>query len=79
MMVEGKGADRLEHGALEMRLGYGFSVFHCLPQSLAEAGVGLDGLMDEATARELATQAGFSSFTVLAVEDPVKVFYHLTP
>lgn len=81
LMVEPKCAERLEErvGDPQRRLRYGFSMFHCLPQSLVGGGAGLGGLMGEAKARELATEAGFTSFTVLPVEDASRAFFHLTP
>jgi hypothetical protein len=53
VIVEGKSADGLEPGGQEMRLKYGFSMFHCLPQSMADGGVGLGNMLTEATVREL--------------------------
>jgi SAM-dependent methyltransferase len=80
LMNEAKVGDCLEEnigpqGALD----YGISVFHCLPQSLAEGGAGLGACMGQAKARELAAEAGFGSFTVLPIDEAYGSFYDLRP
>lgn len=40
LMVEAKVGDLLEED-IAQQTNYGWSVFHCLPQSLAEGGAGL--------------------------------------
>jgi hypothetical protein len=79
VMVEGHGLDRMKQGSVRMRLNYGFSMFHCLPQSMNDNGVSLGGMLREETARDLAAKAGFSSFSLLPIEDRGKGFYHLLP
>ncbi len=79
MMVEGNDPGGMEDDDVQLRLRYGASMFHCLPQSLAEGGVGLGAVLSEAAARELALQAGFSTFRALPIEDPARAFYHLAP
>jgi SAM-dependent methyltransferase len=78
LMADGKFFDRLEDGIGQPGARFaGFSVFHCLPQSLADNGAGLGGLIGENTKRELARQAGFSSFEVLPIDDDFMSFYCL--
>jgi SAM-dependent methyltransferase len=57
---------------------YGWSVFHCLPVSLVDDGVGTGTVMREATLRDYATEAGFSDVEVLPIEDEFFRFYRLT-
>ncbi|WP_380675154.1 class I SAM-dependent methyltransferase [Salinigranum sp. GCM10025319] len=58
---------------------YGWSVFHCLPVSMVDDGVGTGTVMREATLREYATTAGFSDVEVLPIENEFFRFYRLTP
>jgi SAM-dependent methyltransferase len=58
---------------------YGWSVFHCLPVSLVDDGVGTGTVMREETLRGYATEAGFSSLDVLPIENEFFRFYRLTP
>ncbi len=78
LMADGKFSDRLEEGIGQPGGRFaGYSVFHCLPQSLAENGAGLGALIGETTKRELARQAGFSTFEALPIEDDFMAFYCL--
>ncbi len=54
------------------------SPFHCLTVSLASGGAGLGTIIGEAGARELAVQAGFSSFEKLTIESATQQFFLLT-
>ena len=56
---------------------YGWSVFHCLPVSVADDGVGTGTVMRADTLREYATQAGFSDVVVLPVENEFFRLYRL--
>jgi hypothetical protein len=56
---------------------YGWSVFHCLPVSLVDDGVGTGTVMREATLRDYATEAGFSGVEVLPIEDEFFRVYRL--
>lgn len=59
---------------------YGVSVLYCLSVSLAGGGPGLGSLgLPEPTLRELCTQAGFTGFRRLPVEDPVNAVYQVQP
>jgi SAM-dependent methyltransferase len=78
LMADGRFSDRLEEGIGQPGARFaGYSVFHCLPQSLAENGAGLGALIGESTKRDLARQAGFSSFEVLPIADDFMAFYCL--
>jgi len=57
---------------------YGFSVLHCLPASMAEAGSAATGtVMRPATLRAYAIEAGFRDMHVLPIENPFYTFYRL--
>ena len=58
---------------------YGWSVFHCLPVSMVDDGVGTGTVMREETLREYATEAGFSDVEVLPIDNEFFRFYRLTP
>ena len=63
------------------RLYYGFSVFRCLPVGMVgEGAVGRTGTVIRAdTVRHYAEEAGFSSFSVLPIENDFWRFYLLRP
>ncbi len=79
-VVEPKAADRLEDncGAISTMY-YGFSVFHCMTQSLASGGPGLGTCMGPARTQELMKEAGFSDFEALDIRSPVLSFYAVRP
>ncbi|HEU5002011.1 MAG TPA: class I SAM-dependent methyltransferase [Actinomycetota bacterium] len=55
---------------------YGFSLLLCMPVSLAHGGAGLGTLgLPESKLRELATSAGFSSVTKVAMDNPINNLY----
>jgi len=54
---------------------YGFSVFHCLTQSLAQGGAGLGACLGPTRTLALFTAAGFSRARALAIKSPVNLFY----
>lgn len=77
---EAKASDRLEENATPMgRLLYAASCMHCLTVSLAGGGLGLGTVVGPEKARELALEAGFSSFQVLPVEHPFHRLFLLRP
>ena len=79
-IVEPKAADRLEDNINALgTVYYGFSIFHCMTQSLARGGPGLGTCMGPATAEKLLRQAGFRTFRVLEVKSQVNLFYAATP
>jgi SAM-dependent methyltransferase len=79
-IVEPKAADRLEdnrHAVATMF--YGFSLFHCMTQSLARGGPGLGTCMGPGTAQQLLREAGFSRFEILPLKSQVNLFYAARP
>lgn len=79
-IVEPKAADRLEdnrHAVATMF--YGFSLFHCMTQSLARGGPGLGTCMGPGTAHKLLREAGFSRFEILPLKSQVNLFYAARP
>jgi SAM-dependent methyltransferase len=56
---------------------YGWSVFHCLPVSMVDDGVGTGTVMRAETLREYATEAGFSDVEVLPIENEFFRLYRL--
>ena len=76
LAIEPKAADRLENNLNPIvTMYYGFSVLHCMTQSLAHGGPGLGTCMGPARARSLMREAGLSRFDVLEIKSPVLAFY----
>lgn len=75
-VIEPKVSDNLEdnQNAIATML-YGFSVFHCMTQSLAEGGEGLGTCMGPGKAEELIRGTGFSHFEILDIKSQVNLFY----
>jgi|SRR5579862_1034627 len=59
------------------RLLYSVSTLYCMTTSLAHEGAGIGAAMGEPKARELASQAGFSQFLKLPIDDPFSLLYEL--
>jgi 2-polyprenyl-3-methyl-5-hydroxy-6-metoxy-1,4-benzoquinol methylase len=79
-IVEPKAADRLENNMNPVAtMFYGFSIFHCMTQSLARGGPGLGTCMGPGTAEKLVKEAGFKSFQVLDIKSQVNLFYAAKP
>jgi 2-polyprenyl-3-methyl-5-hydroxy-6-metoxy-1,4-benzoquinol methylase len=79
-VVEPKAADRLEDNLNPVAtMFYGFSIFHCMTQSLARGGPGLGTCMGPAVAERLLREAGFKTFHILEVKSQVNLFYAATP
>jgi ubiquinone/menaquinone biosynthesis C-methylase UbiE len=79
-VVEPKAADRLEDNRNPVAtMFYGFSIFHCMTQSLARGGPGLGTCMGPAMAERLLREAGFSSFEILPLKSQVNAFYAARP
>ena len=79
-IVEPKAADRLEDNLNPVAtMFYGFSIFHCMTQSLARGGPGLGTCMGPGTAQALLKEAGFSAFRILDVKSQVNLFYAAKP
>ena len=79
-IVEPKAADRLEDNLNPVAtMFYGFSIFHCMTQSLARGGPGLGTCMGPGIAEKLLKEAGFSQFRILDVKSQVNLFYAAQP
>jgi ubiquinone/menaquinone biosynthesis C-methylase UbiE len=79
-VVEPKAADRLEDNLNPVAtMFYGFSIFHCMTQSLARGGPGLGTCMGPAATQRLLKQAGYSDFRILDVKSQVNLFYAARP
>lgn len=75
-VVEPKAADRLEDNRHPVgTMFYGFSVLHCMTQSLAEGGPGLGTCMGPARTEALLREAGFERFEQLEIKSRVNLFY----
>jgi len=79
-VVEPKVANRLEdnHNPVATMF-YGFSVFHCMTQSLAQGGLGLGTCLGPARTEKLLREAGFTRFEVLDIKSQVNLFYAAQP
>lgn len=79
-IVEPKAADRLEDNLNPVAtMFYGFSIFHCMTQSLARGGPGLGTCMGPGATEKLVREAGFSAFRPLDIKSQVNLFYAATP
>jgi ubiquinone/menaquinone biosynthesis C-methylase UbiE len=80
LAVEPKVADRLEENRNAIAtMYYGFSVLHCVTQSLVQGGPGLGSCMGPARTRALLQEAGFSRFEILNIKSQVLAFYAVRP
>jgi 2-polyprenyl-3-methyl-5-hydroxy-6-metoxy-1,4-benzoquinol methylase len=79
LVVDEKVADAFTAPGDETeRMMYGWSVLHCLPTQLAEAGsAALGTVMRTSDVRRLAADAGFASVEVLPVDDELFRLYRL--
>ena len=76
LVIEPRVSDKLEENINPLAaMFYGFSMFHCMPQSLAHGGAGLGACLGPTRTRALFTQAGFSSAETLDIKSPTKLFY----
>lgn len=79
-VIEPKAGDKLEDNRNAMgTMYYGFSVFHCMTQSLAQGGPGLGTCMGPARAKVLMQEAGFRSFEQLPIRSQSLAFYAVRP
>ncbi|NQW14544.1 MAG: class I SAM-dependent methyltransferase [Rhodobacter sp.] len=75
-IVEPKAADRLEDNIHPLgAMYYGFSLLHCMTQSLANGGPGLGTCMGPARTEQLVREAGFSDFQTLPIKSMTNAFY----
>lgn len=79
-IIEPKVADNLEDNCHPIAaMFYGFSVFHCMTQSLAEGGPGLGTCMGPAKTETLVREAGYNHFQKLDIKSQVNLFYAVRP
>jgi 2-polyprenyl-3-methyl-5-hydroxy-6-metoxy-1,4-benzoquinol methylase len=79
-IVEPKAADRLEDNRNPVATTfYGFSLFHCMTQSLARGGPGLGTCMGPAATEKLVREAGFSRCERLDIKSLTNLFYAARP
>ncbi|MGE0231791.1 MAG: class I SAM-dependent methyltransferase [Flavobacteriaceae bacterium] len=78
-VMEPKVADRLADNVNPMgTIYYGFSLFHCMTQSLAEDGAGLGACMGPERTMALIRDAGFSNVSTLPIKSQTNSFYAAT-
>ena len=79
-IVEPKAADRLEDNRNPVAATfYGFSLFHCMTQSLARGGPGLGTCLGPAATEALVRQAGYTRFRRLEIKSLTNLFYAAQP
>jgi SAM-dependent methyltransferase len=79
-VVEPRAADRLEDNLNPVAaMYYGFSLFHCMTQSLAEGGPGLGTCMGPGRTERLLREAGFGRFERLDIKSQTNLFYAARP
>jgi ubiquinone/menaquinone biosynthesis C-methylase UbiE len=79
-IVEPRAADRLEDNRNAIgTMYYGFSLFHCMTQSLARGGPGLGTCLGPARLEALVREAGFRRFERLDLKSQVIAFYAVRP
>ena len=75
-IIEPKAADRLEDNKNSVAtMFYGFSVFHCMTQSLAAGGPGLGTCLGPAGTERVVREAGFTQFRKLDIKSQTNLFY----
>jgi 2-polyprenyl-3-methyl-5-hydroxy-6-metoxy-1,4-benzoquinol methylase len=75
-IVEPKAADRVEDNRNPVAtMFYGFSLFHCMTQSLARGGPGLGTCLGPAATEKLVREAGFRDFRLLEIKSMTNLFY----
>ena len=79
-IIEPKAADRLEDNRNPVAtMFYGFSIVHCMTQSLAAGGPGLGTCLGPAGTERVVREAGFSSFRILDIKSQTNLFYAANP
>jgi len=78
-IVEPKSADNLQDNIHPLgAMYYGFSILHCMTQSLANGGPGLGTCMGPARTEKLLRDAGFSAVQSLPIKSMTNAFYMAT-
>jgi len=76
MVMEPRAADRLADNLNPLgAVYYGFSLFHCMTQSLAQGGPGLGTCMGPEKAMSLLREAGFSDVKELPIKSQTNMFF----
>ncbi len=76
LVMEPRAADRLAENSNPLgTVYYGFSLFHCMTQSLAQGGPGLGTCMGPGKARSLLAGAGFSDVEELPIKSQTNMFF----
>ena len=79
-IIEPKAADRVEDNRNPVAtMFYGFSIFHCMTQSLARGGPGLGTCLGPAGTERLVREAGFTQFKKLDIKSQTNLFYSAKP
>src|SRR3954462_11039743 len=79
-ILEPKAGDHLEDNLNPVgAMFYGFSLFHCMTQSLARGGPGLGTCMGPKQTEQLAREAGFRQFRMLDIKSMTNLFYAANP
>ena len=79
-VIEPRAADRLEDNKTSLgTVYYGFSIFHCMTQSLAHGGPGLGTCLGPQRTESLLRAAGFEQFQQLDIRSPTNLFYAARP
>ena len=74
--LEPKAADKLKDNAHALgTVFYGFSIFHCMTQSLAHGGAGLGTCLGPARTIELLREAGFARVEQVPIRSQTQLFY----
>ncbi len=74
--LEPKAADRLEDNVHALgTVFYGFSIFHCMTQSLAQDGAGLGTCLGPVRTMALLEDAGFSQVEQVPIRSQTQLFY----
>jgi len=75
-VVEPRAGDRLDENMHALgTVYYGFSLFHCMTQSLAQGGPGLGTCMGPAMTTELLQRSGFGEVEQLDIRSQTHLFY----
>ena len=76
LVLEIRAADQLEDNIHAIgAMFYGFSMFHCMTQSLAQGGPGLGACLGPARTEALMQEAGFTRFDPIKIRSPVNLLY----
>jgi len=79
-IIEPRAADRLEDNRNAVATTfYGFSLFHCMTQSLARGGPGLGTCLGPAATEKLVREGGFKRFEKLDIKSLTNLFYAARP